>query len=155
MKNLGENQDMPDLEQQRCSRTVYARSEATPMQQDCLRVILVRNRKSTHSRSGATPLPYADCSFARFDNTDLKQHRCYGTVHGSIRHCYDFCLFSALPSSCNTWHRLRLTLRIAFILQNMYQTCSTLMKLTYISLSGAWVPAPMRSTCIYLSLIHI
>ena len=38
-------------------------------------------------------------SFVRFDNPDLKQHRCYGTVYGSIcfiMHYYDFFFFSAL-----------------------------------------------------------
>ena len=62
-------------------------------------------------------------SFGRFDNPDLKQHRCwYGTVYGSnrfIMYYYDSRFFSALPSSFSTWHRLHLTLRVAVILQKM------------------------------------
>ena len=57
-------QDMPDLEQHRFNRNVYSRSGATPLQQDCLRV------------TGR---------FVRKIPDDVEQHRCYGTVYGSIR----------------------------------------------------------------------
>ena len=118
------------VEQHRCNnRTVYSlfRSEdsecgVTPLLRDCVRV----NSFGTggqHIPDLGNPYHMRVSSFARFDNLGLKQHRCYGTVYGSIRfimYYYDFCLFSALPSSCDTWHRQHLTLRIAFILQMYY-----------------------------------
>ena len=93
--------------------------------------------RSEHSRCGATTLLLRDWvrvnlfgagsqhipdleqypyhmlvnSFVRLNNPDLRQHRCYGTVYGSIRFImqyYDFCFFSALPSSLSTWHRVHL-----------------------------------------------
>ena len=96
---------------------MYSRSGATPLQQqDCLRVI-----SFGRFQGGATPL-LRDCvrvnsfgtgsqhipdleqnpyhmlvnSFVKFDNPDLRQHRCYGTVYGSIRfimYYYDFFFF--------------------------------------------------------------
>ena len=118
----------------RCNRTVFvsfrsdfSRCGATPMLRDCVRV----NSFGTGSQHipDLEQHPYHKNmrvnSFVRFDNPDLKLHRCYRTVYGSIRfimYYYDLLrvFFSASPSSCNTWHRLHLALRIAFILQKMY-----------------------------------
>ena len=143
---LAKIQDMPDLEQHRHSRTaVYSRSGATPLEQDCCLRFISFGRFQMWSNTAATGLrtghslgsgtqhipdleqhPYhiGVNSFARFDHPDMKQHRCYGTLYGSIRYYLNittiFCPFSALPLSCNTWHRLHLTLRNDFILRKMY-----------------------------------
>ena len=122
----------------------YSRSGATPLQKDCLRVIsfgrfqMWSNTASTGLRTGqfvrnrrSTPLPYTSIyglirsqDSIMINNPDLKQHRCYGTVHVRVNSFHyvllGFLFFSALPSSLNTWHRLHLTLRNAFILQNMH-----------------------------------
>ena len=169
---------IPDLEQHRCLP-----------QQDCSRVVsfgrfqidveqhraatgllctgqFVRNRKSTHSRPGATTLPYSldytwyilvyimlDNSSVRFDNNPdffevtplAATGRC--TV-GSIRFVMyydDFCFFFL-----RCLHPEALGI-IAFIYNNtshwlhstedVLQTWYILMTLMYILLSGAWVPA--------------
>ena len=58
MKNLDENQDMPDLAQHRCNRTVYSRCGATPLQQqECV----YGSFRSEDSRCGVTPLLRDDC----------------------------------------------------------------------------------------------
>ena len=108
-----------DLEQHRCSnRTVYGlfRSEdsrcgATPLLRDCVRVNSFQSGSQHIPDLEQHPYHMLVNTFVRFDNPELKQHRCYGTVYGSIRfimYYYDFCFFSALPSSSNTWHRLHL-----------------------------------------------
>ena len=100
----------------------YARSGATPLQQDCVFQIWSNTAAATGlftghfvrkipDRFGASTPLLRDCarvnsfgtagsqhipdleqhpyhmlvnSFVRFDHPDLKQHRCYGTVDGSI-----------------------------------------------------------------------
>ena len=64
--------------------------------------------------------------FVRFDNPDLKQHRCYRTVYRSIRfimYHYDFCFFFCVAFILKhlASRSSVITLRIAFILQMYYK----------------------------------
>ena len=125
-------QCIPDLEQNRCSnRTVYGsfRSEdsrcgATPLLRDSVRVNSFETGNEHIPDLEQHPYHMLVNTFVRFDHPDLKQHRCYGTVYVRVNSFHyvllGFLFFSALPSSLNTWHRLHLTLRNAFILQNMH-----------------------------------
>ena len=144
---LAKIQDVPDRAQHRCNRAVFeiwsstarrkrtvygsfrsedSRCGATPLLllRDCVRVISFGTGSQHIPDLEQHPFHMLVNSFGRFDNPDLKQHRCwYGTVYGSnrfIMYYYDSRFFSALPSSFSTWHRLHLILRIALILQKMY-----------------------------------
>ena len=157
---------IPDLEQHHgSSRTVYGsfRSEGsrcggTPLlRDDCVRVNSFGTGSQHIPDLEQHPYHMLGNTLVRFDYPELKQHRCYGTVYGLIRfimYYYDFCFFSALPSSFSTWNRLHLTLCTAFIPQKMYYKPNiyfeVLMTLMCIFLSGVWVaakPAPMQSPC--------
>ena len=85
---------IPDLEQYRYSsnRTVYGsfRSEdsrcgATPLLRDCVRVNSFGTGSQHIPDLEQNPYHMLVNSFVKFDNPDLRQHRCYGTVYGSIR----------------------------------------------------------------------
>ena len=124
---LAKFQDMPDLEQHRCEkRTVHgsflsedSRCGATPLVRNCVRVNSFGTKSQHILDVEQHPYHMRVNSFGRFDNPDLKTPLLRDGVRVKSFHVmYDYDLsFSALPSSCNTWHRLHLTLRIAFILQ--------------------------------------
>ena len=95
---------IPHLEQHRCSnRTVHRllRSEdssaATPLLRDCVRVNSFGTGSQHIPDLEQQPNQMRVNSFARLDNPDLKQHRCYGTVYVLNRLCimyyYEFGLF--------------------------------------------------------------
>ena len=103
----------------RCNRTVNvsfpsedSRCGATPLLlRDWVRVNLFGAGSQHIPDLEQYPYHMLVNSFVRLNNPDLRQHRCYGTVYGSIRFImqyYDFCFFSALPSSLSTWHRVHL-----------------------------------------------
>ena len=84
---------IPDLEQHRCNnRTVYgsfhskdSRSGATLLLRECVRVNSFGTGSQHIPDLEQHPYHMLVISFVRFDNSSLKQHRCYGTVYGSIR----------------------------------------------------------------------
>ena len=95
---------IPDLEQHRCSnRTVYgsfrgedSRCGATPLLRDCVRVNSFGTGSQHIPDLEQNPYHMLVNSFVKFDNPDLRQHGCYGTVYGSIRfimYYYDFFFF--------------------------------------------------------------
>ena len=117
---LAKIQDVPDRAQHRCNRAVFEIWSSTARRKRTV----YGSFRSEDSRCGATPLLLLrDCvrvisfgtgsqhipdleqhfyhmqenSFVRFDNPDLKQHRCYGTVYVLNRLCimyyYEFGLF--------------------------------------------------------------